>query len=76
MSVSSCMLSSYSDLYGLMILCFDYTTNYMNIKLIIKKNSNESKNWKSLYSNAEILVLMIRTNVGRLQRRQSIDTIL
>lgn len=30
----------------------------------------------SLYSNAEILVLMIRTNVGRLQQRQSIDTIL
>lgn len=29
-----------------------------------------------LYSNAEILVLMIRTNVGRLQQRQSIDTIL
>lgn len=29
----------------------------------------------SLYSNAEILVLMIRTNVGRLQQRQSIDTI-
>lgn len=30
----------------------------------------------SLCSNAEILVLMIRTNVGRLQQRQSIDTIL
>lgn len=30
----------------------------------------------SLCCNAEILVLMIRTNVGRLQQRQSIDTIL
>lgn len=30
----------------------------------------------SLCSSAEILVLMIRTNVGRLQQRQSIDTIL
>lgn len=76
MSVSSCMLSSYSDLYGLMILCFDYTTNYMNIKLIIKKILMNPKIESSLYSNAEILVLMIRTNVGRLQRRQSIDTIL
>lgn len=47
-----------------------------SIKMMIKKNSNESKIESSLYSNAEILVLMIRTNVGKLQQRQSIDTIL
>lgn len=43
MFVLFCMLFFYLDLYGFMILCFDYIINYMNIKLIIKKNFNEFK---------------------------------
>lgn len=66
MFVLFCMLFFYLDLYGLMILCFDYIINYMNIKLIIKKILMNLKIESFLYSNVEILVLMIRINVGRL----------